>query len=81
MLAAAALGALGAQLKQLQAAKADWFVGANLVDKQDISLQADGALLLCVGSPSTGRSATVRAWTPLPKRRPLGRCKPPITTK
>ena len=44
MLAAAALGALGAQLKQLQAAKADWFVGENLVDKQDISLQADGAV-------------------------------------
>ena len=44
MLAAAALGALGAQLKQLQAAKADWFVGANPVDKQGISLQADGAV-------------------------------------
>ena len=27
MLAAAALGALGAQLEQLQAAKQDWFVG------------------------------------------------------
>ena len=42
MLAAAALGALGAQLKQLQAAKQDWFVGASLVDEQDISLEADG---------------------------------------
>ena len=46
MLAAAALGALGAQLEQLQAAKADWFVGASLVDKQDISLEADGAVTL-----------------------------------
>ena len=44
MLAAAALGALGAQLEQLQAAKHDWFVGASLVDKQDISLEADGAV-------------------------------------
>ena len=44
MLAAAALGALGAQLEQLQAAKQDWFVGASLVDKQDISLEADGAV-------------------------------------
>ena len=39
MLAAAALGALGAQLEQLQAAKQDWFVGAGLVDKQGISLE------------------------------------------
>ena len=44
MLAAAALGALGAQLEQLQAAKQDWFVGASLVDKQDISLEAEGAV-------------------------------------
>ena len=44
MLAAAALGALGAQLEQLQAAKQDWFVGASLVDEQDISLEADGAV-------------------------------------
>ena len=44
MLAAAALGALGAQLEQLQAAKQDWFAGASLVDKQDISLEADGAV-------------------------------------
>ena len=44
MLAAAALGALGAQLEQLQAAKHDWFVGASLVDEQDISLEADGAV-------------------------------------
>ena len=47
MLAAAALGlgALGAQLEQLQAAKQDWFVGARLVDKQGISLEAaDGAV-------------------------------------
>jgi len=41
MLAAAALGALGAQLEQLQAAKQDWFVGASLVDKQGISLEAN----------------------------------------
>lgn len=44
MLAAAALGALGAQLEQLQAAKQDWFAGASLVDKQGISLEADGAV-------------------------------------
>ena len=45
MLAAVALGALKAQLEQLQAAKQDWFVGASLVDKQDISLEAgDGAV-------------------------------------
>ena len=36
--------ALGAQLEQLQAAKQDWFVGAGLVDKQGISLEADGAV-------------------------------------
>ena len=30
MLAAAALGALGAQLAEIRAVKADWFVGAGL---------------------------------------------------
>ena len=44
MLAAAALGALGAQLAEIRAAKQDWFVVAGRVDKQDISLEADGAV-------------------------------------
>ena len=44
MLAAAALGALGAQLAEIRAAKEDWFVGAGRVDKQDVSLEADGAV-------------------------------------
>ena len=39
MLAAAALGARGAQLAQIRAAKRDWFVGAGRVDKQDVSLE------------------------------------------
>lgn len=33
MLAAAALGALGAQLAEIRAVKADWFVGAGRVDQ------------------------------------------------
>ena len=44
MLAAATLGALGAQLAEIRAAKQDWFVVAGRVDKQDISLEADGAV-------------------------------------
>ena len=44
MLAAAALGALGAQLAEIRAAKEDWFVGAGRVDKEDVSLEADGAV-------------------------------------
>ena len=44
MLAAAALGALGAQLAEIRAAKEDWFVGAGRVDKQGASLEADGAV-------------------------------------
>ena len=44
MLAAAALGALGAQLAEIRAAKEDWFVGAGRVDKQDVFLEADGAV-------------------------------------
>ena len=36
MLAAAALGALGAQLAEIRAAKGDWFVGAGRVDKQGV---------------------------------------------
>ena len=34
MLAAATLGALGAQLAEIRAAKQDWFVVAGRVDKQ-----------------------------------------------
>ena len=44
MLAAAALGALGAQLAEIRAAKEDWFVGAGRVDQEDVSLEADGAV-------------------------------------
>ena len=44
MLAAAALGALGAQLAEIRAVKADWFVGAGRVDQEDVSLEADGAV-------------------------------------
>ena len=44
MLAAAALGALGAQLAGIRAAKADWFVGVGRVDQEDVSLEADGAV-------------------------------------
>ena len=44
MLAAATLGAHGAQLAEIRAAKQDWFVVAGRVDKQDISLEADGAV-------------------------------------
>ena len=44
MLTAATLGALGAQLADIRAAKQDWFVVAGRVDKQDISLEADGAV-------------------------------------
>ena len=44
MLAAATLGALGAQLAEIRAAKQDWFVVAGRVDKQDISLEADCAV-------------------------------------
>ena len=46
MLAAAALGALGAQLAGIRAAKEDWFVGAGRVDQEDVSLEADGAVTL-----------------------------------
>ena len=44
MLAAAAVGALAAQLAQLQAVKEDWFARARIVDNQDVSLAADGAV-------------------------------------
>ena len=73
MLAAAALGALGAQLAEIRAAKGDWFVGAGRVDKQGVFLEADGAVSLCAGNrPSTGRSATSPRWIPRPKARPSG---------
>jgi hypothetical protein len=61
MLAAAALGALGAQLEQLRAAKQDWCVGASLVDEQDISLEADGAVTLLVAVNPMGFEA-MRIW-------------------
>ena len=73
MLAAAALGALGAQLEQLQAAKQDWFVGASLVDEQDISLEADGAVTVRRQPPfDKALRATPPRWIPRPKARPSG---------
>ena len=44
MLAAAALGALGAQRAEIRAVEAGWFVGAGRVDQEDVSLEADGAV-------------------------------------
>ena len=43
---AAALGALSAQLAEIRTAKEDWFVGAGRVDKEDVSLEADGAVIV-----------------------------------
>ena len=73
MLAAAALGALGAQLAEIRAAKEDWFVGAGRVDKEDVSLEADGAVIVRrQPRSSTRRSATSPRWSPRPKARPSG---------
>ena len=52
MLAAATPGALGAQLAEIRVAKQDWFVVAGRVDKQDISLEADGAVTVRRQQPS-----------------------------
>ena len=58
MLAAAALGALGAQLAEIRAVKADWFVGAGRVDQEDVSLPGGGGITSIYGlAPHLGATS------------------------
>ena len=65
--AASAAGRKGGAA-QLQAAKQDWFVGASLVDEQDISLEADGAV-------TVRRQAFDKALRNFPKTDPPSKAK------